>query len=461
MNPESIPAQVVQAALRIGLPFIGIATVVFVAGVCSLLLSRLRSRERLLLWVGIFSILYGTRLFLQNDLIHAAVGADDRRFLLWALCLTYVIPIPFSLFGLELYGSGWKGSIRIWFWSEVVFALVAIPTALYRHQSRWTDSVNGYLVIGGTLLLLLHVILGRRSSESFARSLTWPLLICGTLVLLTNRGFRLAGMDVEPLGFLILLGGLGFTAARQAVARERKLVEVEQELTTARRIQSATIPQSSPVIPDLRVATRYQPMTSVAGDFFDFLKTDERSLTILVADVSGHGVPAALGASMLKVCFAAQRQQGKNPAEILTGLNVMLRGSLGGQYVTAACAAIDLAAQTITYSGAGHPPGLLLRRNRGEVAQLAENGLFIGPFRHAAYSNISVPFEDGDKLLLYTDGILEATGPDGEEFGQKRLEQLLLHAADAEPIQFIEQLFGKISTTAQQDDLTVVLAQFD
>ena len=183
----------------------------------------------------------------------------------------------------------------------------------------------------------------------------------------------------------------------------------------ARRIQNSIIPESAPNLPGLRLAMRYQPMTSVAGDFFDFLKTSETSLTILVADVSGHGVPAALVASMLKVCFASQRKQAADPANVLAELNMMLRDSLDGQYITAACAAIDFVAHTITYAGAGHPPALLLARNRGEVMQLAENGLFLGPFPTATYSNMTVPFESGDKLLLYTDGILEATGPDGYE----------------------------------------------
>lgn len=104
---------------------------------------------------------------------------------------------------------------------------------------------------------------------------------------------------------------------------------------------------------------RYQPMTSVAGDFYDFLASSDDVLTILVADVSGHGVPAALVACMLKVCFAAQRNNAADPAAILSGLSLMLRDSLGGQYVTAACAAIDRKARRITYSGAGHPPTLL------------------------------------------------------------------------------------------------------
>ncbi|HEX4811056.1 MAG TPA: PP2C family protein-serine/threonine phosphatase [Bryobacteraceae bacterium] len=457
MSPESIPVQVVRTALRSNLPFFGIATIVLTAGISSLLLATLRSRDRLLLWLGIFSILYGSRLFIQNDLIHVAFGADDVWFSRWALCFTYVIPIPYALFARELLGSGWKNSLTLWVWVQLGF-LTAIPIALLTRQLYWTDLINGIFVMGGTLLLLLHVILLRRTVRS--KGLTWPLIIFATIVLLANQGIRPAGIDLEPFGFLLLLVALGFTAARNVVARERKLVEVEQELATARRIQNSIIPDSAPELARVRVAARYQPMTSVAGDFYDFLGISENSLTILVADVSGHGVPAALVASMLKVCFAAQREHAHDPAAILAGLNSMLRGSLGGQYVTAACAAIDLSANNITYAGAGHPPSLLVRKNSGHVVELAENGLFIGPFPQATYSNISVPFESGDKLLLYTDGIVEATGPDGQEFGRERIIDLLVQTKDVEPSEFIQLLFQKISTPTQQDDLTVVVAQF-
>jgi sigma-B regulation protein RsbU (phosphoserine phosphatase) len=282
----------------------------------------------------------------------------------------------------------------------------------------------------------------------------------GVLVILTNRGFRPEGTDIEPVGFLVVLGGLGLTSARRALANQRKLIDVEQELATARRIQTAIIPHAPPVLSSLQIATHYQPMTSVAGDFYDFLQASDHRLTILVADVSGHGVPAALVASMLKVCFAAQQDQADNPAAILAGLSLMLRGSLGGQYITAACAAVDTEAGTVIYAGAGHPPSLLLRGGSGEIVQLAENGLFIGPFPNAAYSNISVPFRRGDTLLLYTDGITEAVGSDGQEFGRERLEHFLRTTQNASPSAVVKQLFQQISTPTQQDDLTVVLAQF-
>jgi sigma-B regulation protein RsbU (phosphoserine phosphatase) len=371
----------------------------------------------------------------------------------WHLCLKYVIGIPYALFANELLGKGWKSSIAVWLWSEVAFAVIAIPTAFLTNRIDQTDFINGLLIIGGTLSVLFHAFLRGRTSEPFVTSLKWPLIIFGAFVVLTNRGFRVAGVDVEPVGFLILLAGLCVTSVRRALTNERKLIDVEQELATARRIQDSIIPHSASGLPSVRLATLDQPMTSVAGDFYDFLKPNEHCLTILVADVSGHGVPAALVASMLKVCFAAQLKHAGNPAEILAGLGIMLRGSLGGQYVTAACAAIDAQAGLITYAGAGHPPSLLLRKNGGEIVQLAENGLFIGPFPNATYSNISVPFQSGDRLLLYTDGIIEATASDGQEFGRENLESFLRNTQAAEPTALVAELFQRISSSNQQDRL--------
>jgi serine phosphatase RsbU (regulator of sigma subunit) len=202
-------------------------------------------------------------------------------------------------------------------------------------------------------------------------------------------------------------------------------------------------------------------MTAVAGDFYDFLTPGDHLLTILVADVSGHGVPAALVACMLKVCFAAQKINAADPAAILSGLSVMLRDSLGGQYLTAACAAIDTGARTVTYAGAGHPATLLARRETRELVLLAENGLFIGPFPNATYANMSVPFSTGDRLLLYTDGITEANDSAGEEFGRERLGRFLLHSNGSEPALVLDRLFEEITTGSQQDDLTAVLVHLE
>ncbi len=460
MDPDVVPRQLVISALRINLPYFAVACAIAIGGACSLFLTRLRSRDRLLLWVGIFSILYAARLFLQNELVRDAFDAPGTGYLPFALSITYAINLPFALFGLELLGRGWKASIAIWGWLCAAFAVIAIPLCLLVRQPHWVSVANEVLVVGGILLLLFHVFMARRVGNLLAASLVWPMVFFAFCVVLENEGFRVRGLSVEPIGFLVLLIGLASVAVRRALATQRKLVAVEHELATARRIQFSILPESAPSFEGLQIATRYQPMTAVAGDFYDFLVSGHL-LTILVADVSGHGVPAALLSCMLKVCFAAQKTNAPDPAAILSGLGLMLRGNLGGQYVTAACATIDKESRTVTYAGAGHPPSLLVRAEQGKAMLLDQNGLFLGPFPNATYENMRLPFQSGDKLFLYTDGITEAHGLDGQEFGQDKLRQFLIQSNGAEPGSTLDRLFRQITMANPQDDLTAVLVQFD
>src|ERR1019366_9350971 len=172
---------------------------------------------------------------------------------------------------------------------------------------------NDILIVGGSALALAPLLLAR-SGTSIPPVLRYSIFAFLLVVLTNNLGFRIAGHDPEPLGFLVLIGGLAYTAAQRAISREQRLAAVESELATARRIQTSILPRALPTLPGLRLAASYRPMTAVAGGFYDFLPLDQGRVTVLVADVSGHGVPAALIASMLKVAFALQAAQATDPA---------------------------------------------------------------------------------------------------------------------------------------------------
>ena len=134
---------------------------------------------------------------------------------------------------------------------------------------------------------------------------------------------------MEPLGSIVLIACLGAIAVRRAFKESERLLAIDKELSIARRIQSSILPAAMPKIAGLAVAARYEPMTAVAGDFYDFLEVGERRLGVLVADVSGHGVPAALIASMVKVAIAAQKPRADRPAAVLAGMNETLRRPSG------------------------------------------------------------------------------------------------------------------------------------
>ena len=205
-------------------------------------------------------------------------------------------------------------------------------------------------------------------------------------------------------------------------------------------------------------------MTAVAGDFYDFLEVDGERVGVLVADVSGHGVPAALIASMVKVAFAAQRERAASPAAVLAGLNETLCGRLGGQYVTASYLFVDTAARVIRYGAAGHPPMLRLARTGGGVEPLEQNGLLLGFSARAPYGEMELPLRTAERFLLYTDGLIEAANGADDLFGLERLEPALAASAHLPSGAAADGLVHTVDTWSGQppaDDLTVLLIDWD
>jgi phosphoserine phosphatase RsbU/P len=286
-----------------------------------------------------------------------------------------------------------------------------------------------------------------------------------------TRGFEVGAVDYihKPFSPAIVVARVQtHLALRDTRAQlERQLAAIRAELETARQIQLSILPADVPRVPGLDMAARYVPMTAVAGDFYDFMVVDEKRVGILVADVSGHGMPAALIASMLKIAFAAQSAHAHDPALVLLGLNQALCGKFGGRYVTAAYALIDTEKRTLRYAGAGHPPLIMRDHATGNARRLLENGLFLGYFPVATYSAAETPFREGDWLLAYTDGVTEMTDASEEQFGEERLERFLAEHHDLPPAAFADRLLdrlslwsGRASGQDPDDDVTLLAVRF-
>ncbi len=190
-------------------------------------------------------------------------------------------------------------------------------------------------------------------------------------------------------------------------------------------------------------------MTSVAGDFYDFILIDEKRIGILVADVSGHGMPAALISSMLKIALDGQTKCALEPARVLAGLNQALCGKFQGHFVTAVYVVVDTERQSLLYAGAGHPPFILMDHSAGEARDFVENGLFLGFFPEATYTAVEIPFKAGDWGVLYTDGVLEMTDPSDEQFGLDRFKQFLQDNQDLSAGQFVDALLDRVVAMVQ------------
>src|SRR5262249_48897019 len=148
------------------------------------------------------------------------------------------------------------------------------------------------------------------------------------------------------------------------VRGEADLLAVQRELDTARRIQQSLLPARAPSVGGLSVAAQYLPMTAVGGDLYDFVELGPSSVGVLLADVSGHGVPAALVASMVKLAFTTQADSGRDPARVMTAMNRLLSVADAHAFVTAIYVVFDVERHVMTVANAGHP-GLLIGRASG------------------------------------------------------------------------------------------------
>jgi len=286
-----------------------------------------------------------------------------------------------------------------------------------------------------------------------------------------TKGFDVGAVDYihKPLSPAIVKARVQTHLVLRGIRKQlaSQLLTIQKELETAREIQLSILPEEIPKIGGVDIAARYIPMTSVAGDFYDFIVVDEKHLGILVADVSGHGMPAALIASMLKIALAAQESHAADPAQLLLGLNQALCGKFQRHYVTAAYLFLDMLKGTLRYAGAGHPPLLLWSRSEG-VRALEENGLFLGKFPQAAYSFVELPLKAGDWALLYTDGIPETTNPLQIEFGTDRFKHFLETERSTSADRFADRLLKELSQWSvrnsgedSDDDVTLVAIHVD
>ena len=416
-----------------------------------------RKAEALITWFALFAILYGLRLWLNSGMLALMVPRvyfpNSLR-----VAVNEIVPIPaFFYFQAAGFLSG--------FGRRFVYAMTGIFVALFvativLGPLSAIDQINSVIIIATFCALILETV-RQRAKSADVLVIRYGLLIFAAFVLVGNVS-TVAGhfVYVEPVGFVFFLGALGIAATRQTVQRDLALAEVRNELEIAKRIQMGNLPAGFANSASFKVASRYVPMTSVAGDFYDFLLANDFEAGILIADVSGHGIPAALIASMVKLAASSQRSNAEDPAALLAGMNAALCGNTQGQFVTAAYVHLDAAAGRLRYSAAAHPPMLLVRD--GAVREIVENGLMLAAFSFATFTTVSHELCAGDRVVLYTDGIVEAADGSKEEFGQARLQELLLRSGTLSPEETVDAVIRSVQewSRTQDDDLTLLVCDY-
>jgi sigma-B regulation protein RsbU (phosphoserine phosphatase) len=424
---------------------IGIALITIALTLLAFALVGRAFANAALLAAGSFAGLYGVRLLVNAPFTSHLVHGDWLPYA--SSALEYIVPIPAALLVQYSFGKRLKRINQAVSIIAIAIAVFAIPFEIASHRPFALKPLIDTVVVLMMPLFLVNLFLGTDEDVADRRILRWGSAIFILFVLNEHFGYR----GTEAIGFVIFVGSFILTLMRRAVRGQVRLGAVESELATARKIQMSIIPRTPPRLNGIEIETVYTPATEVGGDFYDFLVVDDDHLGILVADVSGHGVPAALVASMLKIALATQASFAASPSVLLANLHALFHGKLERQHITAAYAYLS-SDGSVRVASAGHPPPLIRRAN-GVVEELATSGTVLARFASFKTAAVSVSLSPGDALLIFTDGVTEALSAAEEMWGEERLREAFSASDD---LGAIARRVARWSSGGLTDDVTLV-----
>ncbi|PKK90683.1 MAG: hypothetical protein CVV64_07310 [Candidatus Wallbacteria bacterium HGW-Wallbacteria-1] len=259
---------------------------------------------------------------------------------------------------------------------------------------------------------------------------------------------------------------IAFENARMYISVLEK-EKLEKDLKTAYKIQKDMLPKKCPRIPGLNIGAFSFPAKQVGGDYYDFFSVDlEKSIFhTVVADVSGKGIPAALIVAMTKTIMHALMAPDLNPAVYLEKINTFLEKEMAKtMYVTAMLLSIDLKQRRGSFVSAGHEAPLHYRASTGKCEVIPTKGFFLGMFQGVTYDSVSVAFEKGDRIILFTDGVLDAVNTLGERFCIENLMDLIQDNPELTAPELADRISSTIMDYSDEnnlfDDFTAVVIEF-
>jgi sigma-B regulation protein RsbU (phosphoserine phosphatase) len=292
-----------------------------------------------------------------------------------------------------------------------------------------------------------------------------PIIDKGQLLGLIATSAKVAGFryTYEDITLLSVLANQVVVAINNSrlYAESLEKQRLEEELAVARQIQINLLPKSVPVHERYEFAAFNHPSRQVGGDYYDFIKTADGRICLVVADVSGKGIGAALLGARLQAVLQTEGRRGRPMEILLSGINdFLVESTSSDKFVTMFYGELDCNDNSLCFCNAGHNYPLLLR-NDDKIEFLHEGGLILGALPGSQYAKAEVGFGQGDVLVIYTDGISEAFNENGEEFGEERLIETV-RKARSKSAQFI---CGHIIKSVRQfaghstevDDMTLIV----
>ena len=285
-------------------------------------------------------------------------------------------------------------------------------------------------------------------------------LFVGILTLFNKRSQ--AGFDDEDQRVLSIIGGYSAQLIENAQLRDQRM-QRDEELRAAAVIQRGLLPQCPPSVAGVEAFGFSLPAREVGGDYFDWAPLPDGRLGCVLADVSGKGIASAILMAQLQGAFRAQLLADSSPASALDGINRFLAQSMeADRFVTMFYGVVDPKDHTLTWASAGHNPPWVARGDRS-ICALEGGGTVLSRDSRRPYQQFTTPFEPGDTLIVYSDGVTDAESPDGQQWGASALKEAVRESADLRPRAIAERirqfLRHHVDDAEQFDDITLAIVR--
>jgi sigma-B regulation protein RsbU (phosphoserine phosphatase) len=287
--------------------------------------------------------------------------------------------------------------------------------------------------------------------------------LMGVLSLESNEVGHFTAHSIELLNLFANQAVIALYNAKQyEISLTKK--HLEHELVNAAKVQEVLLPQRTPVYEHLQISFSHNSSKLVSGDLFDLAAINEQTLGLVIGDVSGKGAGAAIMMSLVLAGFRAYKKSRLAVCEVVARLNNLLEESVSdGRFATLFYALLSTDKNQITYTNAGHNPPYLFRKN-GTIEELSNGGIVLGYLANQIYTQQKTPFNKGDLLLTYTDGITEAMNINDEEFGEERLKTVVLENSDLSCHRLRNKILDEVNSFTKSDhisdDRTLVIVKY-
>jgi serine phosphatase RsbU (regulator of sigma subunit) len=421
------------------------------------------NRSKQNIFIGLFSLIVALRILVINEMLLISLFSPpwSINFRLSYLTVT-ITPILFCHFVNSIYPDKMKKlTIRI---TDIYFGFFTLFVCIAPLHVMSSMLIFIQLALVYISICLLIVLIKETSKNLKTKRIFYVGLIIGFACLINDILYShqiIKTINSSHFGMLIFVVTQSMIAFEEYIIQQQRLFALSHEMNIAKKIQRNILPSQPPHLWGCSVDILYLPVSTISGDFYHFFEIDNKHAGIFISDVTGHGIPASMIASTVNIAFTLQYDHAANPDTVLHNINNLLIGKTGNQPITALYCYLDMDNMIVRLSRAGHPYPLYFNYNKGTVEEIKTQGNVMGIWPSANFTSTQLTIHNGDKIILYTDGLIEIRNKQNNPYYLDQLKRSIINNKHLKGSEFTNTLINELLQWAGSkenisDDITII-----